>query len=135
MTTIEEHEEIVKEYMDDINEKIRAGLVLDRQKIIGFAASEASTNLFAIFLHSKNLIEPSFSVNHRFFASEKIAEKKFNIYFSNKKKLIGLLVKQEDYRSKLCYGKKKNPEIVNSAIENLFKIKNMVDKELGVKNG
>ncbi len=134
MTTIEEHKEIVKEYLDDINEKIRAGLVADRQKIIGFAASEAATNLFAVYLHSKNLIEPAFSVNHRFFSSEKIAEKKFNIDFPNKKNLIGLLVKQKDYRNKLCYGKKKNSEIVDSAIKNLFEIKEIIDEELGAKN-
>ena len=134
MTTIEEHKEIAKEFLEDINEKIRANLLLDRQKIIGFAASESATNLFAVFLHSKNLIEPSFSINHRFFASLRIAEKKFDFDFPSKEKLLNLLVNQEDFRNKICYGKKKNLEIVNNAIENLFEIKKIIDKELEVKN-
>ncbi|MDP2925074.1 MAG: hypothetical protein Q8N99_01755 [Nanoarchaeota archaeon] len=127
MTTIEEHTEIIKECMDDINEKIKSNLVYERQKIIGFASSESATNLFAVFLHSKNLIEPSFSVNHRFFFSIKIAEKKFDIDFSNKDKILDLLVKQEDFRNKLCYGKRKNIETVNSAIKNLFELKNLLE--------
>ncbi len=133
MTTIEEHREIVREFLDDINEKIRANLVLDRQKIIGFAASEASVNLFAILLHSKNLIEPTFSINHRFFASQRIAERKFNIDFSNKNKILKLLVNQESYRNKLSYGKKKDLEIVNNSIKNLYEIKEIIDKETEVK--
>ena len=125
MTTIEEHKEIAKEFLDDINEKIRANLLLERQKIIGFAASESATNLFAVFLHSKNLIEPSFSINHRFFASLRIAERKFNFNFPKKEELLKLLVKQEDFRNKICYGKKKDLEIVNNAIKNLFEIKKL----------
>ncbi|MBS3075271.1 hypothetical protein J4429_02310 [Candidatus Pacearchaeota archaeon] len=134
MTTIEEHKEIAKEFLDDINEKIRANLLLERQKIIGFAASESATNLFAVFLHSKNLIEPSFSINHRFFASLRIAERKFNFNFPKKEELLKLLVKQEDFRNKICYGKKKDLEIVNNAIKNLFEIKKITDIELEVKN-
>jgi hypothetical protein len=131
MTTIEEHKEIAKEFIEDINEKIRANLILDRQKIIGFATSESATNLFAVFLHSKNLIESSFSINHRFFVSLRIAERKFDFDFPNKEKLLNLLVNQEDFRNKICYGKKKNLEIVNNAIENLFEIKKIIDRELG----
>ena len=134
MTTIEEHEEIAKEYLEDINEKIKANLLLERQKIIGFSASEAATNLFALFLHKKNLVEPGLSINHRFFASEKIAENKFDIVIPNKETLLKLLVKQEEYRNKLCYGKKKDISLVNSAVENLFEIKKTIEKELGGKN-
>jgi hypothetical protein len=134
MTTINEHQEIVKEFLEDINEKIRLNLVMDRQKIIGFAASETATNLFAILLHSKNLIEPSYNINHRFFSSEKIAERKFDIYFTNKEKLLKLMVKQEEFRNKLCYGRKKDAEIVNSAIKNLFEIKGIIDYDLEGKN-
>jgi len=72
MTTIEEHEKIIKEFLDDINEKIKADLLVERQKIIGFAASEAAVNLLAVLLHKKKIIEPSFSINHRYFASSKI---------------------------------------------------------------
>jgi len=133
MTTIEEHKEIVREFIDDINEKLRANLLLERQKIIGFAASEAAANLFAIFLHSKNLIEPTFNINHRFFASQRIAERKFDFDFPHKEKILKLLIKQEDFRNKLCYGKRKNLDVVNNTIKNLFEIKDIIDKELEVK--
>ena len=130
MTTIEEHKKIVKEFLDDINEKIKANLLEERQKIIGFASSEASVNLFAILLHKKNFIEPSFSINHRYFASLKIAENKFNFNIPKKQRILSLLINQESYRNKLCYGKEKKAEIVNSAIKNLFELKNLIESEL-----
>jgi hypothetical protein len=135
MTTINEHKEIIKEFFEDLNEKIKAGLLAERQKIVGFAASEASTNLFALLLHSKNLIEPSFSANHRFFASQRIAEDRFNFGFSKKEKILELLVKQEEYRIKLCYGKRKSDETVNSAVKNLFELREIIEEELEAKNG
>lgn len=135
MTTADEHTKIVKEFLDDINEKVRANLLFDRQKIVGFAASEAAVNLFALLLHKKNIVEPSFNVNHRYFASERIAEKRFDFDIPKKGKLLGLLVDQENYRNKLCYGKDKNAEIVNSAVKNLFEIKKIIDSILEEKNG
>ena len=133
MTTIEEHEKIVKEFLDDINEKIKANLLVERQKIIGFTASEAAVNLLAVLLHKKKLIEPSFSVNHRYFASLKIAENKFNFNFLNKEKILNLLVNQENYRNKLCYGKEKEAEIINSAVKNLFELKDLIESKLEEK--
>ena len=134
MTTVEEHESIVNELIDDINEKIRANLVISRQKIIGFSTSEASTNLFAILLHKKSLISPGFNVNHRFFASIKRAHDTFDFEFSNKTKILDLLVKQEQYRDKLCYGKDKTREVVDAAINNLFMLKDLIDSLLGDEN-
>ena len=84
MPSLEEHEKTVKELLDDIEEKIRLGIVAKRQKINGFAVSEASANLFAIFLHKNNLIEPGFNVNHSFFASQKRAEQTFPSDFKNR---------------------------------------------------
>jgi hypothetical protein len=133
MTTIEEHKKIAKEFLDDINEKIKANLLVERQKIIGFAASEAAVNLLAVFLHKKNLIEPGFNVNHRYFASLKMAENAFNLDFPSKNKILNRLVSQESYRNKLCYGKEKNAEIVNSAIKNLFELKDLIESELEEK--
>ena len=81
MTSIEEHDKAANQFIEDIQEKIRLGLVKERQKIIAFCASEASTNLFASFLHKKKLIEEGFNVNHRFFSSEKTAERIFSFVF------------------------------------------------------
>ncbi len=130
MTTIEEHKKIAKEFLDDINEKIKADLLVERQKIIGFSASEAATNLFALYLHSLRLIEPSFNLNHRFFASKKIAENIFNFDIWNKEKLLDLLIKQEEFRNKLCYGKDKTAEMVHDTVKNLFELKEIIEKRL-----
>jgi hypothetical protein len=132
MTTIDEHEKTAKELIEDINEKIKANLLVERQKIIGFSASEAATNLLAAFLHKNNIVESSFNVNHRFFASEKIAENIFNFNFPNKEKIIHLSIKQEDYRNKLCYGRTKETSLVESAIKNLFELKEILESSKGV---
>ena len=107
--------------------------MVERQKIIGFAASEAAVNLLAVFLHKKNFIESGFNINHRHFVSLKIAENVFNIDFPSKNKILNLLVSQESYRNKLCYGKEKSAEIVNSATKNLFELKDLIESELEEK--
>ena len=63
MTSTEEHKKSFDQFMADINEKIRAGQLVDRQKIIAFNASEASTNLLEYFLHKKMVIPAGFKVN------------------------------------------------------------------------
>mgnify|MGYP001559019905 CR=1 FL=1 len=115
----------------NIEEKVRNNLIVERQRLIGFAASEASCDLFAIFLHKKNLISPGFNINHRFFSSEKIAWEKFEFDFPKKNELIPLLVKQEGYRSILCYGKSKERENVEEAIKNLYGIKRLAESISG----
>jgi hypothetical protein len=130
MASIEEHEKTVKELIEDIEEKMRLGLVAKRQKIIGFAVSEASTNLFAVFLHKNSLITPGFNVNHSSFVSKKRAEETFNFDFENKDIILELLVQIEGLRNRLCYGREKEAKEANDAIEKLFKLKEI----LGGKN-
>lgn len=130
MTSIEEHERTVREFEEDINEKIRRNILLKRQKIIGFSASEAATNLFAILLHKLNLIDPGFNVNHIFFASKKKAENIFNLDFPNKEKILNLLVRQEELRNLLCYGREKEEEYVKEAVENFYKLKKFIQESV-----
>ncbi len=129
MPSIEEHESTVKELIDDIEEKIRLGVVVKRQKIIGFAVSEASANLFAIFLHKNKLIDSGFHVNHLFFASKKRAENAFLSEFKNKDQVLLLLVRIEELRNRLCYGRDKEAKEVNESIELLFKLKKLLEEE------
>lgn len=131
MTSIEEHRKIVKELEDDILEKIRMNIVPERQKIIGFAASEASTNCFAILLHKRNLISVGFNVNHRWFASIERAKDKFPFDFPHKDRLLELLVKQEYFRDRLCYGRNKSVAEAEETIKVFFEIKRIVEKEIG----
>src|SRR3989338_3046545 len=126
MTSIEEHEKTVKELLDDIEEKIRLDLIAKRQKIIGFAVSEASTNLFAIFLHKHNLIKECFNINHLFFASSKRAEQTFPSEFKNKAEIISDLVKIEELRNRLCYGREKEAAEAKQVVALLDKLKNLL---------
>ena len=107
MTSEEEHLKNFKQFNEDINEKIRAGLLIERQKIIAFDASEASTNLLEYFLHKKNLIPLGFKVNHNYFVSEKRAFRYLDFDFPKKKEIVILMANQEEYRNILCYGKEK----------------------------
>lgn len=129
MPKIEEHEKIVKELIEDIEEKIRLNLIVKRQKIIGFSVSEAATNLFAIFLQKNKFLDPGFNVNHRFFSSERIAKKTFPFEFPKKEKIISHLTKIEDYRNRLCYGRDKDAKEVQEAIKLLFSLKEILEEE------
>lgn len=129
MPSIEEHEKIAKELIEDIEEKIRLNLVAQRQKIIGFAVSEAASNLFAAFLHKKGLITIGFNLNHSFFASAQRVERTFPFDFSNKKEILAALVRIEELRNRLCYGREKEATEVQEAISLLFKLKNFVEEK------
>ncbi|MBI4162401.1 MAG: hypothetical protein HY513_01850 [Candidatus Aenigmarchaeota archaeon] len=131
MTSIEAHKESIKYMLEDVNEKIRKEQATTRQKLVGFACSEASCDMLAVLLHLKNLIDPGFNVNHRFFASEKIAKSRLKFDFPSKNALMPLLVQQEEYRNSLCYGKPKESKTVDKCVENLFTIKKIIEKELG----
>jgi len=131
MVLVGEHIKNAKELLKDIDEKVRSDLIAERQKLIGFAASEISCDLFAVLLHKKNLVTPGFNVNHRFFASEKSAREHFMYDFPRKRELLPLLIEQENYRNILCYGKSKERKTVEDAIKNLQKIKSIVESETG----
>lgn len=131
MTSLKEHQKSIEELINDINEKIRSNLLVERQKLIGFSASEVACDLFATLLHKKNLIFPGFNINHRFFVSEKSAKERFNFDFPEKNKLISLLVKQEKFRTLLCYGKSKEKKAVEGAIKNIFTLKEIIERLLG----
>ena len=133
MASIEAHKENIHSMVEDVEEKLKKEIAVKRQKLVAFACSEASCDLLAVMLHKKNLIDPGFNVNHRFFASEKIAKRKFNFDFPSKNTLMPMLVKQEDYRNKLCYGKPKEQKSVLGCVENFFNIKKAIEKEIGEK--
>jgi len=131
MTTIEEHKKTVKELEEDIKEKVRTGILEQRQKIIGFATSEAATNLFALFLHKKKLVSEGTAINHRWFASLKRATEKFPFEFPKKHELVQKLVRQEQLRERLCYGRAKTKKDAEEAVKNFFEIKEIVQDEIG----
>lgn len=131
MTSLIEHKNNIKQFLEDINEKIRANLLLERQKLIAFAASEAATNLLEYFLHKKELISSSLTLNHNHFSSEKRSLRTLEFEFPHKKDIIALMVQQEKFRDLLCYGKEKEFEKVREAVANVQKLKKIIELELG----
>lgn len=131
MTTIENHKAILRELLEDIEEKVRADLVIQRQKILGFALSEASTNLLAVLLLKNGLVSSGFMVNHRYFSSQKAAKERFPFSFPRKDEIIDSMVAQENFRDRLCYGKHKDRKEAEDAIKNLYHLKALIEKEIG----
>ena len=131
MTSIEEHRKSISNLLKDVEDKVKAGTILEMQKLIGFSCSEAACNIFALFLHKKNLITAGFNVNHRFFASDKIARQKFAFEFQKKSELLNLLVKQENFRELICYGREKEKPLIENCIKNVYAIKEIAEEVLG----
>ncbi len=131
MTTLENHRAILKELLEDVDEKVRADLLLQRQKILGFALSEASVHLLAVLLLKNRLISSGFMINHRYFSSIQKAGERFAFDFPQKSEIITLMVEQENFRDRLCYGKHKDKEEVETAVRNLFLLRDLVEKEVG----
>lgn len=131
MTSIDEHKKNFGQFMADINEKIRARLLIERQKIIAFDASEAATNILEYYFHKKKVIPAGFQTNHNYFSSEERAKRYLDFDFPKKKEIVNLMVNQEKLRNLLCYGKEKELAKIEEAIDNLNKIKEIISKELG----
>ena len=133
MTSIEEHRKSIASLLKDMEDKIKTDTIVEMQKLIGFSCSEAACNIFALLLHRKSLITPGFNINHRFFASAKTANQKFNFEFQRKSDLLSLLVKQEDFREILCYGREKERPLIEACIKNVYTIKKIVEEAIGEK--
>src|SRR3989338_7340782 len=131
MTSIAEHKNNFKQFLEDINEKIRANLLLDRQKLIAFAASEAATNVLEYYLHRKDLISSGMTLNHNHFSSERRASRTLEFDFPHKNEILNLMIKQEELRDLLCYGKEKQICKVQEAIANVQQLKKIIEEELG----
>ena len=129
MTTIQNHREILRELLDDIDEKIRNDLLVERQKILGFALSEATCHMLAILLLSKKLISSGFMINHRYFSSEKRAFERLGFDFEKKNEILAKMVKQEELRDKLCYGNNKERDLIEKAIRNMYALKEIIEGE------
>lgn len=128
---IEQHLESITESFDVIEEYIQKGLLLKRQKTIGFHCSSASIDLFEIYLHNLNLLTLSSQLKHNWFGSEKKINEKIPFDFPEKKNIIPILVEIELKRNLLCYGRKQPESIIESDIFLLRKLKNIL-KQLGV---
>ena len=123
---IEDHLRNINESLEVINESIDKGIE-KRQRNIGFNTSTASVEMLEVFLHNKNLLNPSSVLKHDWFSSIRKANEKIPFDFEDKEKIIGLLNKIEIQRNLLCYGKAKPIEIIKEILNNFNTIKQLFE--------
>ncbi|MAF36053.1 hypothetical protein CL622_02955 [archaeon] len=133
MPSIEVHKEALRVMLEEIDEKIRQKTILERQKVLGFVESEATLHLMALLLSKFHLVPQGLSLNHRWFKSERLIKDKIKATFPKQNELIPLLIKQEMFRDRLCYGKNKPETLVKESLENFFTIKKIIEKLLEEK--
>ena len=127
---IETHEKKLKESLELIQESVERGLD-ERQRTIGFNTSAACADMLEILFHKKNLIDPGFMVKHEWLKSKNKVEEKFPFDFPKKKEILELVLKIEERRDVLCYGKPQKVEVIKSVLENFYEVKKLF-KEIGV---
>ncbi|MFA4886700.1 MAG: hypothetical protein WC595_00665 [Candidatus Nanoarchaeia archaeon] len=127
---IETHEKKLKESLEPIQESVERGLD-ERQRTIGFNTSAACADMLEILFHKKNLIDPGFMVKHEWLKSKNKVEEKFPFDFPKKKEILELVLKIEERRDVLCYGKPQKVEVIKSVLENFYEVKKLF-KEIGV---
>jgi len=128
---IEDHKRAVRESIEVIKESVQAGIE-KRQRTIGFHCSAAVIDILEIFLHQQNAIDPGKVLKHDLFSSERKALDMLPEEFPEKKKIIDLLIKIENLRNLLCYGKPKPKEVISDYL-NLFHTFCRIFDEQGVE--
>ena len=123
---IEDHLRNINESLDVIRECIEKGIE-ERQRNISFNVSVASTEMLEVFLHRKELINPSSMVKHDFFSSVRKASEHLSFDFENKQEIFSILVEIESKRNFLCYGKKQPVSLLVRQLELLNKLKELLE--------
>jgi len=128
---IDKHNERLKESLEVLDESISKDIV-KRQRTISFNCSVASADMFEVYLHQKDFIDPGFIVKHEWFKSKNKIKEKFPFEFPNKDRILNLMGKIEERRNDLCYGSPKDEEVVKEVILNFNKLKQLF-QQMGVK--
>lgn len=94
------------------------------QRIVGMHASRRIVELLSAVLHKKRLVDEGFQLNHRWFKSERVAEKLPN--FKGKKAIVRDMVALENSSETLTYGAQKTTEKTKEVIELFKKLENEI---------
>ena len=123
----DEHIASVRESLQVIKEAIQIGIG-QRQRTIGFHCSAAAVDILELYLHERDAISPGKVIKHDFFTSERKAKSKLPEQFDEKEQIIALLVRLEEKRNSLCYGKLKPKEDVENYLTLFRKIREFFDQ-------
>src|SRR3989338_3064250 len=119
---IEEHIKGIRESIRLIEYSIEKGLV-DNQRTIGFNTSAAAVDMLEMLLHKKSLIDPCFIIKHDWFLSKNKVQEKIVFDFLKKNEIIDLMIRIEEKRNMLCYGKRQPEDIIRESIEDFNRLR------------
>ncbi len=127
---IEEHQKAYREHLEHIKRAIDEGLE-ENQRNIGFNVSQGATELFAIYLHTLNVIQGSGDqFDHRMFKSKSLLNKRLPQQFPEKEEILKLMSSIEQERNVLCYGARKPKERIEKIIKTFNKLREIINRRL-----
>lgn len=134
MTSIEEHENKIKEHLEEINDAIEQGIE-KKPVTIGFHSSACAIQFLELYLHSTDKIPIGKIIKHDWFKRPKVEQKieplierKLPVEFEKKQEIYRLIYDLEDERNILMYGKA-TKEQIKKILETFNKLKEIF-KEL-----
>ncbi len=126
----EEHQKALQEHLTNLNKAIDEN-VEENQRNIGYNVSQASVELFALYLHSLHLIEGSGDQwDHRTFKNKSMLEQKVPFAFPEKEKILPLMETIERERLLVCYGKRKPKEKIEKMILAFRQLQEIIAKNM-----
>lgn len=125
---IDSHKNELRESLNLIEESIEKG-IQNRQRTIGFNTSAAAIDLLEILLHKNSLIDPGFTIKHEWLKSQKKIKEKLSFDFPQKNAILGLMLRIEEKRNLLCYGKQQKSQTIQEVIDNFNKLKSLFMEE------
>jgi len=132
---IEEHEKAYEEHIRNINRAIEEGIE-ENQRNLGYNISQASVELFSIYLHKLNLIQSSGEqFDHGVFKNTELTKKKVPAGFKEREKIIKLMREIELERNVICYGKRKPKDRIEKMIKYFNELRIIINSQLNGQNG
>lgn len=113
-----------------IEECVEKGMLIERQRTLGFHCSAAAVDMLEILLHRHGLISPGSQLKHDWFSSEKKVLEKLPFDFPHKKRVVAIIMDIEKKRNMLCYGKPQPEETIESAIIDVRKLAGILKSEV-----
>lgn len=127
---IEEHQKALQEHLTNLDKAIDEN-VEENQRNIGFNVSQASVELFAIYVHSLHLIEGSGDQwDHRTFKNKNMLEQKVPFAFPEREKILPLMETIERERLVACYGKRKPKDRIEKMILAFRELQQIINKNM-----
>lgn len=112
----EVHLRNIRESVEVLEECIEKGLE-ERQRTIGFTVSAAAADLFEMLLHKKGLLDQGSLLKHEWFKSKKKLGEKLPFDFPEKQLFLELMLKIEEKRNILCYGKPQKKDVLQEIVD------------------